>query len=337
MQLINHVRKFTRLSSLLSTALLLASAFVSSQVYAASTITSAQSGDWATTTTWTGGVVPAATDSVIIANGHTVTITTMQRITDVTVGQSFGGGATLTLQSSSGFLRVKGTVDVSTNAATWTAPTAGMVEFNNELGQNNVDGFMRFFDLRLAGGSSGTPSAGATLSMPGNTIVTGDVQLCMPIGGGNYVTVDFTQIILTGNFTNVGCGTSSPESTKNIFLALQPVAHTIGQGAGNTMKLAEMLWSNPPLTAPVTLTFTGTVDVAASLASLSGADTTNFVTLSGGTLNGTGVISNCKLHATTPTTLTGGVTCSAPTISNPVSAPIFSLKDKPAIFSEEVK
>jgi len=35
MQLINHVRKFTRLSSLLSTALLLASALASSQVYAA--------------------------------------------------------------------------------------------------------------------------------------------------------------------------------------------------------------------------------------------------------------------------------------------------------------
>jgi len=334
MQLINHVRKFTRLSSLLSTALLLASAFVSSQVYAASTITSAQSGDWADTTTWAGGVVPAATDSVIIANGHTVTISTFRSITNVTLGQSFGGGATLTL--SGGYFRVKGTVDVASNAATWTQPTAGTVEFNNELGQNNIDGFMRFFDLRLAGGSSGTPSAGATLSMPGNTIVTGSVQLCMTFSGGNYVTVDFTQIILTGNFQNAGCSSSSPESTKNITLALQPVAHTIGQGAGSTMKLTEMLWFNP-LTAPTTLTFTGTVDVAASLASLSGADTTNFVTLSGGTLNGTGIISNCKLHATTPTTLTGGVTCSAPTISNPVSAPIFSLKDKPAIFSEEVK
>ncbi len=319
----NSVKTFAHLSSPLSTVLLLASAFASSQAWAA-TITSAQSGDWADTTTWVGGVVPGAADNAVIDAGHTVTITTLRNITDVTLSTAT---STLALQSS-GYLRINGTVNNS-NGGTWTTPAAGTtVSFTNEAGQNNLSGFMKFANLRLAGGTNAVPTAGATLSMPANVFVTGNVTQCMTVSGGNYVTVGTTQIVLTGHVGLGGCGTLSPESTKNITLALQPVSHTIN--IANTMKLAGMSWFSP-LTAPVTLNFTGgTVDVGtASLAGLSGASATNFVTLRGGTLNGTGVISNCQQDATTPTTLTGGVTCVAP-ISNPVNAPIdFSFNHKP--------
>ena len=40
------------------------------------TITSNQSGDWDATSTWVGGSVPAADDSVVIAHGHKVTLNT---------------------------------------------------------------------------------------------------------------------------------------------------------------------------------------------------------------------------------------------------------------------
>jgi hypothetical protein len=63
-------------------------------------ITSAQTGSWSATSTWVGGVVPSCTNSVVIANGHTVTVNSDSFAANVMV--KLGG----TLANTLGTLKV---------------------------------------------------------------------------------------------------------------------------------------------------------------------------------------------------------------------------------------
>lgn len=58
----------------------------SSLEISATTITSASSGNWFNTSTWTGGVIPMAGDDVIIASGHVVTVDAAAACLTLTIG-----------------------------------------------------------------------------------------------------------------------------------------------------------------------------------------------------------------------------------------------------------
>ncbi|KPK85951.1 MAG: hypothetical protein AMS27_06125, partial [Bacteroides sp. SM23_62_1] len=86
-------------------------------------ITSAGTGNWNLTTTWIGGIVPGAGDDVIIASGHTVTLTDIRLCNNITINS---GG---TLQITGSDFTVNGTTNIS-----------GTLNDNNNNGTNNFIG-----------------------------------------------------------------------------------------------------------------------------------------------------------------------------------------------------
>src|SRR2546422_7296798 len=81
-----YYRDIKRLSPILRSFLLVGAVIVvSSSAAMGATITSNQTGNWSTGTTWIGGVPPVAGDNAVIAAGHTVTLTANTAITGLTV------------------------------------------------------------------------------------------------------------------------------------------------------------------------------------------------------------------------------------------------------------
>ncbi|MEO7507913.1 MAG: hypothetical protein ABIZ95_11800 [Pyrinomonadaceae bacterium] len=85
------------------------------------TITSTGTGNWSAPATWVGGVVPSSVDSVVIADGSTVTIDTSPTVNNLTVG----GGTTGILQydSTARTLTASGNVTVSAGGTFRSAAT----------------------------------------------------------------------------------------------------------------------------------------------------------------------------------------------------------------------
>jgi hypothetical protein len=83
----------------------------SSMVDTSTAIVSAGSGDWDTAATWVGGVVPTCTNSVSIASGHTVTVTTTANAANLVIAT----GGTLVNNSAANNM----TVGCTNNNATF--------------------------------------------------------------------------------------------------------------------------------------------------------------------------------------------------------------------------
>jgi len=93
-----------------------------------SQISSRQSGNWSSTTTWNGGNVPGFNDQVVISNGHTVTINTNVTCRNITIGSGSGTTATLQFDGFSRTLTVSSTTlgDILISSNGVLASTSGV-------------------------------------------------------------------------------------------------------------------------------------------------------------------------------------------------------------------
>ncbi len=197
-------------------------------------ITSAASGNWNATATWVGGVVPTATDNVVIANGHSVTVNTNVTVASVTVGQGASGTLTftnaasdtvtitgnLTIASGASFV-VPSQITTTGNTTALSATIAGVASTAGLINGMNISGIgipsgttIAAFDattitLSLPSTATGTAVAltigfNHALSLGGNLTNNGTLDLSLGMSAG-VCNVTFNN--QAGNQTVSGSGT----------------------------------------------------------------------------------------------------------------------------------
>lgn len=195
-------------------------------------IVSAQSGAWASTTTWVGGVVPTSSDNVIIASGHTVEIVASGvSCNNLTIqsGAKLWGNA---FKTTSKFLRIYGTtvtvdgtyggdddaLGISLyNSSPQTVTITGSGVFKANRVQQNVSGNHLIFNMDSEihyAGSSATGSTGLYISTSGYSFTaTVNAGKTLTMGKYSYISSH------TSSYTSAGTG----NLTLNIYGTLSCV------------------------------------------------------------------------------------------------------------------
>jgi hypothetical protein len=300
---------------------------LSINVYAATILNSA-TGNWNATTTWAGGVVPTAADSVILGSGFTVTINVSNAACGaLEVGSPSPGGSSGTVVFNSGSQltvsrRVNlgngagsrtGSIDMTSGGTlicnsltvnrlgTWT-PGTGTIQFNSTFTLSTL--LTTYNNLII---NSGTTTVGVNTTLSGTLTVNTGAAFTIPafnitVTGATSVTGTLNNTSTTGTKTFTGNVTINSGGTWNnsaneaiSFAGNLQNGGTFTAGTGvNTFTGATKTFSGtisiPNLTMSGTYTNNGTLTVSTALA---GAGTL--------TNGATGVLYITQATAPTPT------------------------------------
>ncbi len=204
---------------------------------------SSGSGDWDLTSTWSGGAVPSATGTVVILNGHTVSIDANHTCANLTINaggslvvKSGAGARTLTITStntSTGNFVINGTLDLAEGADsvnvlmtsahnnTKTLGGTGSITFNslsiNHSASTNA----------LTAGASGI--SGSSLTGRINTVGNLNVERFLNLQRGVLIlgtTTDGTQTHTIGQ-VRVGSSASNLVASDFFCLSVTLTANTV--------------------------------------------------------------------------------------------------------------
>ena len=201
-----------------------------SRVNTTSAITSQATGSWDTASTWVGGVVPTCSDNVIIASGHTVTVSSTANTAGVVIN---AGG---TLVNNGGTMTVGCT---NNNAAFYNYGTHTMTSGNlviNGFMSQKVNSFFNQTggDIIIDSNNNGDASTSVALGGASCKIETGNLALT----GGKITIVD----PLVNQSAPINVTTSS---SLNLNTAGAAGTFTMTTSAAATSGQSTIVMSNP--------------------------------------------------------------------------------------------
>ena len=309
----SYLSHFTLIKAIICGLALLAS----DQVFAIP-ISSAGSGDWSSTTTWSPAQVPTSADGVTI--NHSITVDTNAASSSIKINLggilTMSGSNTLTLNRGTlGIamdVRIGGTFNAGAGAINVTAAGEGVVNNGTFVGGA---GAINVRDLK--NGSSTNSSAALTVGSGGIAITNGSFY---PSAG---------TITLNGNLTvkrNINAGAATFSGAGKIILT--DADHTI-TGPVNIHNLETAAFTAPrTITINGAVTATGTTKlngVSGSLIAFTGASTPTFTAFNSYYCSAAGGVTGITCNASAPP-------------PPPVSASINLISnEKPVIFAEEVE
>lgn len=303
--------------------------------------TSAGSGDWGNAATWSPSGIPNAADTVVIAAGHTVTVTAAQDALGVTVNgtgtltvtsATLSVGATGMLVNASGTVNNNGTVALTGNLtgagsliqgtnSTLTLANASAPTITTLNATANLPNTVNYHG---AGQAIGSTYAYSRLTLSGSGAKTGNtpatISTALTLAG--TATYSLTAVTIAGDLNVQGGTLTIPNVVITVSGNTTVSGGTLTFSAAGTAKtftgdlvINGGTWSNNAANVPVT--------IAGNITYLSGTFTagTGAYTLTGTNKQITGPITIPTVTVTTGTglTLTGTNTFGAFTVTSPAT------------------
>ena len=220
-------------------------------VFAADPITSTQSGNWSTGSTWVGGVAPGESDDVVIANGHTVTLTGTGSVTVNSVTIESGG----ILEHDDNTTSKSNIINIITTAG-FDVQSGGSID---------VDG------LGYSGGTQGNDGNGSGGGLTGSGCCGGGA-------GGSH-----------GGIGGDGSSNGTPGDTYGSYTA--PIDLGSGGAGGRNTGAGTDGGGAIILTVGGTMTIDGTITAEGSTANAGGAGSGGSVYITADSFDGSGSVS----------------------------------------------